>query len=277
MSIYERHYNIGLQISDVPTRLAQWAQWSARARENLDIRLDIPYGPGPREKLDVIVPDEPNGSVTVYWHGGFFRRVAKEDNYFVVPALLRRGSVVVMGEYGLAPTYRVSEIIEHVRSAHEWIFRHIAEFGGDPNQVFGVGHSVGGLLLAEMMATDWKQRARDLPPSLLIGGVAFSGVYNMGPVAKTTLNADLRMDKSEARAASPIFKRNRGPARFHYVYGAKESDGFKRQSQKMAGKHGWEGDCEELPGADHLSVLDPFLSPESALWQGGSIAGVRIG
>jgi arylformamidase len=265
----ERNYNIGLTIANVPGRLRQWSEWSQAAREGLNFETDIPYGTEPREKLDVFVPDNPNGSVIVYWHGGFFRRVAKEDNYFVLPALLRTGAIVVMGEYGLTPTYRVSAILEQVRRAHEWIYRHIGDYGGDPGHVFGIGHSVGGLLLAEMMATDWPARQADLPSSLLVGALSLSGVFNMRPIAQTTLNADLHLTDSEAQSVSPVSKRNRSGVRLGYVYGGRETPGFKRQSRHMARQEDWQGDCQELAGEDHLSVLNQLAASESLLWQGG--------
>jgi hypothetical protein len=37
----------------------------------------------------------------------------------------------------------------------------------------------------------------------------------------------------------------------------------------MARQEDWQGDCQELAGEDHLSVLNQLAASESLLWQGG--------
>lgn len=258
-------------------RLKEWSTRSAgvlqKMRETTGLRIheNIPYDVSghSRRVLDIFVPESPSGNVVVIWHGGFFCRVEKMQNAFLAPPFLARDAVVVLGEYGLAPEFRVPEIPEHARLAHEWIFRNIARFGGDSHAVFAIGHSVGGLLVAEMMATDWRARGADLPPRLLMGGLAVSIVGDMRPIVSTSINLALRMEVDDAAAVSPVLKLNLSGAPLLYAVGEAESDGFKEQTAGMAAVTGWEGEVVTVPDADHLSVLDALQAEtDSPLWTG---------
>ena len=50
------------------------------------------------------------------------------------------GLIVVGVEYRLSPQVATTEIIDDAAAAVAWTVRHIAQFGGDPTQVFYAGH-----------------------------------------------------------------------------------------------------------------------------------------
>ncbi len=58
--------------SDYPPR---WAEKAATFRASLGLRaeLDLPYGPAPRERLDLFLPEAPPRGVVVFIHGGYWR------------------------------------------------------------------------------------------------------------------------------------------------------------------------------------------------------------
>ncbi|MDZ4360665.1 MAG: alpha/beta hydrolase, partial [Variovorax sp.] len=58
----EGMYNNLARVKDHPAYFARWARDSAAARDSLPCRIDVPYGTGPNETLDVFpapVPDAP--------------------------------------------------------------------------------------------------------------------------------------------------------------------------------------------------------------------------
>ena len=58
-------YNNRARIPEHPQIFERWARASAHARENAACRIDLPYGEGPNETLDVFPaarPDAPVGS-----------------------------------------------------------------------------------------------------------------------------------------------------------------------------------------------------------------------
>jgi acetyl esterase/lipase len=99
--------------------------------------------------------------------------------------LASQGICTILPNYRLSPNVKHPEHIKDLAQAFSWTKKHIAEFGGNPDQIFLVGHSAGGHLVA-LLATDesWLGesgcRVNDIR-----GVVALSGVYHIPPTAET--------------------------------------------------------------------------------------------
>ena len=52
----EAQYNARASIPDHPLIFARWAARSAEVRKRAFARLDVPYGDGPMEKMDIFLP-----------------------------------------------------------------------------------------------------------------------------------------------------------------------------------------------------------------------------
>ena len=96
-----------------------------------------------RLKLDVYHPDGVTGCPVVIWfHGGGLEGGSKE-----IPAQLREKGIVVVGvNYRLLPRVTVREILDDAAEAVAWVFRHIADYGGDTRKIVVTGHSAGGYI-----------------------------------------------------------------------------------------------------------------------------------
>lgn len=80
--------------------------------------------------------------VVVWFHGGGLEAGQKE-----IPKWLKEQYMIVVGvNYRLLPKVHVSETIDDAAEAVAWVFRHIAEYGGDPKKIVVTGHSAGGYL-----------------------------------------------------------------------------------------------------------------------------------
>ena len=66
-------------------------------------------------------------------------------------------------------------------------------------------------------ATDW--RARGIDPSIVVGGSAISGVYDLEPLLMTSINNDLRLSDGSAKDASPVHLRPVIKAPLFLLYG----------------------------------------------------------
>jgi acetyl esterase/lipase len=74
---------------------------------------------------------------------------------------------------------RTTQHPDHVMDlarAIRWIFSHGHEYGGDPNQIFLLGHSSGAHLVS--LATLNRRFLRDMPKDVIKGVVAISGPYS---------------------------------------------------------------------------------------------------
>lgn len=158
----------GLRASDNP-----WApegvdaETAAICRKAADLAYDQPYAvtdiddalaPGSqaryrseRCKLDIYYPAKGKKPFkTLVWlHGGGLTGGQK----YLPQQLMEKGIAVVAVNYRLYPQAKCPAYLQDAAAAVAWTFRHIAEYGGDPSQIYVSGHSAGGYLTL-MLALD---------------------------------------------------------------------------------------------------------------------------
>ncbi|MBK5207787.1 MAG: alpha/beta hydrolase, partial [Polaromonas sp.] len=154
-------YNNRKLVPEHATYLTRWAQDSQSARERLPCRLDLPYDNNSGETLDVFPASGLSASgaarkqagapVLVFIHGGYWRALDKADHSFIAPALTQAGACVVVPNYTLCPAATIPQIALQMVEALAWTWRHIAEYGGDPQRITVAGHSAGGHLAALLL------------------------------------------------------------------------------------------------------------------------------
>ncbi|MEP7348130.1 MAG: alpha/beta hydrolase, partial [Gemmatimonadaceae bacterium] len=137
------------------------AACSRRAAEGIvtgnhfDVRRDVPYDSGPRQRLDVYRPKKagPDVPVIVFIHGGTWQRGSKEEYQLVGDAVTRRGLVAVVVSYRVYPSVIFPAWVDDAARAVRWVSDSIRAYGGDPRKIFVVGHSAGGHTAA-LLAVD---------------------------------------------------------------------------------------------------------------------------
>ncbi|HEX4149303.1 MAG TPA: alpha/beta hydrolase [Pirellulales bacterium] len=108
----------------------------------------------PRQRLDVYAPAEGQKHPIVVWiHGGGWRQGDKAGVQRKPHAFTERGFVIASINYRLAPDATLKEMTGDVAQAVRWIHDHAADFGGDPDAIFVMGHSAGAHLAA-LVCTD---------------------------------------------------------------------------------------------------------------------------
>ena len=113
-------------------------------------------GPLPAQKLDVFVPDATAADprpVLVFFYGGGWHSGLPGEYHFVGRTFARLGYVVVIPGYRLTPEGKFPRMLEDSAAGVKWVHDHIADYGGDPNRVFVMGHSAGAQLAA-LVCTD---------------------------------------------------------------------------------------------------------------------------
>ena len=149
----------------------------------------VAYGSDPRQMLDVYQPDAAtrNAPMVVFFYGGSWSSGERADYRFVGEALASKGIVVVVADYRLSPAFRYPAFVQDSASAVRWAFDHAAEFGGDAQRIFVMGHSAGAYNAA-MVALDSRWLAAvGLTPLRLAGWIGLAGPYDFLPIgdAKT--------------------------------------------------------------------------------------------
>ena len=270
-------YNNSRAVSEYPAHLERWQSRSQALRTLLSYRADIPYGPAPRNRIDLFSPEAPGASTTamsvknewpllIFLHGGYWQYLGKHDWSGVAAPFIARGMAVAIVGYTLCPEITVRGIVDEVETACAHLYLHASEYGLDRGQFHVAGHSAGGHLAAMLLTTRWPARNASLPEKLFQSAVAVSGIFDLEPLTLTPLNTALRLTSKDALAESPIFRRNLSNTPLLAVVGASETAEFLRQSQALCAA--WpHTDYLEAPGLNHFSVIDAFHDPASSLFK----------
>jgi len=266
----DRMYNNRALVPDYARYFQRWDEASARARAELPCELDLLYGRGPSETLDVFPAEGGKGAAPVVFfiHGGYWRSLDKADHSFIAPTFQEAGACVVMPNYDLCPAVTIPEITLQMVRAVAWTWKNAPTYGGDPRQITVIGHSAGGHLAAMLLACDWKLADPDLPADVVMKALSISGLYDLEPVGHTPFLRDsLRLTDADALRASPAFLPPPQAATLYAVAGADESPEFVRQNSliREAWGTGCVEVCEALPGLNHFSVLDALAQPGHVL------------
>jgi acetyl esterase/lipase len=107
-----------------------------RRANNIDLKLDV-ITAGPETEVRPTV---------IYFHGGGWVHLAKEDRIFYVLPYLARGMNAVNVEYRLANQSLAPAAVEDCRCSLRWVYRHANEFGLDTHKLVVIGESAGGHL-----------------------------------------------------------------------------------------------------------------------------------
>lgn len=250
-------YNNTAAVPERSAIVADWAARSARVRGERADHLDLVYGDGPRERLDLFLAADPRAPTVAFIHGGYWQMNDKENFAFLAEGLLPRGINLAVVEYTLAPAARVDRIVAEVRRAVQWLAEHLGDYGADPAWLYVSGHSAGGQLTAMTMT---------LPA--VRGGLAISGIYDLEPIRLNYLNEKLGLDAAEAERNSPLLHLPATAPELVVAYGTKELPELCRQSIDYG--HAWAG--RGLPGyllpvegANHFTILESLARPEEEL------------
>ncbi|HUG62018.1 MAG TPA: alpha/beta hydrolase [Methylomirabilota bacterium] len=259
---FEREYNPRVTVTDTSALVAAWSERSAATRAARPFLADIRTGENPREVVDVFRADGARGAV-VYIHGGYFRKFSKVETSFVADGFLDAGLTVVLMNYPLCPDVALEDLIESVRRSFGRIVAEILT-PEERAAVVVTGHSAGGYLTAALIATDWT--ARGLPARPFHGAAPISGVFDLAPLLRTTMNGEIRLSADRAPALDLIG----APQRVHVpvvaAVGGAETAEFHRQSDDFAAA--WTAprpSVLRVPGANHFTVLDSLATPGASL------------
>ncbi len=265
----DAQYNNRALVPNHAEVMASWARASAVARAGASgAVLDVCYGPGHGQTLDVFPAAAAKAPVLIFIHGGYWRSLDKADHSFVAPSFNADGAMVVVPNYGLCPAVNIEQIALQLADAVAWVHRHAAVHGGDPTRIALAGHSAGGHLATMLLSCRWKEVADDLPAQPLAGALSISGLYDLEPLRHTPfLQGDLRLTPAAVARLSPAFFPRPKAARLYACAGLDESSEFLRQNHLIRDVWGPTAVpvCETVVGVNHFTVLAGLADPAGRL------------
>ena len=197
---------------------------------------ELQYGDNPYQSIAIFPADTPNGNVLCFMHGGGWTNGYKEWMNFMAPSVNGCNATFVSIGYRLAPHYLYPTGFEDCCDALETVFGNIADFGGDPGQLFIGGHSAGGHYAALMgLRTDWISR-RNLPGDLVKGVLPVSGTFEFGEGSGLSMRPRFLgpPEMGHDKTASPINHLHSGAPPFLVAWGEKDFPHLARQGEDFA-------------------------------------------
>jgi acetyl esterase/lipase len=147
------------------------------------IERDVKYGPADRNLLDVFMPEATSSGrpVLMFVHGGAFVRGNKRipgtpfyDN--IMLWAVKNGFVGVNITYRLAPEFPWPAGVEDTAMAVQWVSDNIGARGGDPAQIYLMGHSAGAVHVASYVSHPEFYKVKG---GGLKGAIVTSGIYDL--------------------------------------------------------------------------------------------------
>ena len=265
----DRNYDQSSLVPNVGELMDQNAADSSKIRENLEVVIDISYGPTVMERLDFFPAAEKGGPVAIYHHGGAWTRSDKAQCSYVAPGLVEAGINVLVLDFALAPAVSLDEIVRQNRAAIAWAWRNADAYGWDRDQIHSIGHSSGGHICGMMQVTDW-QGVYGLPSNIIKSAAPCSGMFDLEPVRLSHRNTYLDLTERAAARNSSIHQLpNYGPP-LTIAWGTGELDEFQRQSREFAAAWqaaGHQVDIFILEGLNHFEVGREIFNPQQPVFQ----------
>jgi acetyl esterase/lipase len=245
------------------------------AKAPTTVTRDVDYLPGQhyandKDRLDVHMPagavDVP---VVVYFHGGALMYGEKELADPVAERLVALGIGVVSANYRLSPDHQHPAHVQDAASSVAWTVAHIAEYGGNPQQIYVGGHSAGAYLAA-LLALDASHLAtHSLDHGAISGSILISPFLYVEETAADRPKVVWGTDPDDWLAASvtPHIGPDKAPMLLIYADG---DDPWRRdQNERLAQALRTAGSpsttAVQMPDRDHRSLITRINEPSDQI------------
>jgi arylformamidase len=240
---------------DFGTTVAGWVRAGEAALARPGWHLDLAYGPGPKQTLDLLVPARKGATrapLFVFIHGGYWQSLDKSDVRGLAPAFAARGIAYATLNYSLCPDVSVEAIVRQIRAAYDFLWREAPRLGCDPGRIHVGGHSAGGHLATMLCTMD------DLPVRPA-GCYSVSGVYDLEPLKRSYQQPVLRLTAREVGHYSPLALLPQPGTRLWVTVGGDELGAFIGQQADLVSawrKAGATVTVVPAPHLNHFTIVD---------------------
>src|SRR5258708_4637379 len=244
--------NNGVAVAGSGDIVAGWERFSLEIRARYSSHLDLRYGPRERNRIDFLKAREKRPTL-LFIHGGYWQTRAKEIFTVFAGGPMAHGVNVALIGYTLAPDATLDEIVAEIHAGVDFLAERLPRLGGDASRIVVSGWSAGGHLTS--MALSHPQ---------VKAGMGISGIYDLEPIRHSYLNVKLGLDEAMSRRNSPVMQVGGAAKPLSLVAGSAELPLLRKQTADFAGhraRFGLPVTYEEIPGADHFTIMNELVSP----------------
>jgi arylformamidase len=245
--------NNGVAVAGSVDMVAGWEQRSGELRKRHSAHRELRYGPRERNRIDFLGVSG-KAPTLMFIHGGYWQNRAKEVFSIFAEGPMAHGINVALIGYTLAPDATLDEIVAEIHAGIDYLAGQLPGLGAASDGIVVSGWSAGGHLTS-MALSNPHVRA----------GMAISGIYDLEPIRHSYLNEKLKLDEAMSRRNSPM-SAAAGPLKpLSLVVGSAELPLLRKQTADFAGHRarcGLPVTYEEIPGADHFTIMHEMGSPK---------------
>lgn len=232
------------------------------------VARDLAYGEGPRQRLDLYMPDPadatgPEPPLVVFFYGGGWESGSKDDYPFVGEALASRGYAVAIPDYRLHPEVAYAGFLQDAATAVTWLRARDPE-GGTGRKVYLVGHSAGAYIAAMLTLDDrWLAASGDRACAAVAATVGLAGPYDFLPLRSATLKAIFGPEPSRPKT-QPVNHVDGDEPPMLLVTGSDDTTVLPRNSDRLAARIAAAGGRVERRAYDrvgHIALAASLARP----------------
>jgi arylformamidase len=252
----DRGLNNGAAVAGSGDMVGGWETLSAEMRTAHGAHLNLQYGPRERNRIDFLKA-APNAPTLLFIHGGYWQMRSKDAFTLFAAGPLTHGINVALIGYTLAPDATLEQIVAEIHTGIDFLAGRLPELGADAKRLVASGWSAGGHLTAMAM----------MNPRIK-GGVAISGIYDLEPIRHSYLNVKLGLDEAMSKRNSPMLLTTDATKPMALTVGGAELPLLRKQTADFAAyraRHGSPVSYEEIPNANHFTIMDEMAQPEGRI------------
>ena len=223
----------------------------------------VPYGPLPRQKLDIYVPKNGEVKATIlYLYGGGWVSGARWYYRLFGRTMAARGVAVVIPDYHLYPSAAFPAFVEDAALAFKWMHTHAAELGGNSSRLFVMGHSAGAHISALLALDPRYLQAHALSLSAIKGVIGLAGPYTLDPLKWSGVKDIFATSRDAPHAARPIKLARAGAPPMLLLHGASDRIVAPSASINLADAltaAGSNAEAKIYPGIGHFEIFAAYL------------------
>jgi len=221
--------------------------------EGFSLERDIPYGPLPRQKLDLYRPDRPraDGRSVIFFYGGAWDSGDKGDYLFVGQALAARGLTTIIPDYRLYPEVTFPAFLDDSARATAWAADRLGV-----ERLFVMGHSAGAYIAVMLAANTPWLAAAGVDRLKLPGAIGLSGPYDFLPLTSRRLQQIF--GGANRPGTQPITFATAPLPPLLLIHGTADLTVRPANSERLAAawrRAGGQADLKLYPEIDHVDVI----------------------
>ena len=236
------------------------------ARASFGAPKRLAYGPTPIEALDIYSAKTANAPINIFVHGGAWRAEVAAGSASQAEMLVNAGAHLVVLDFNnvIETGGDLMTMANQIRRGVVWVYKNAKSLDGDPERIYISGHSSGGHWVGVLVTTDW-QKDFGVPPTMIKGGVAGSGMFHLKPVRLSARSNYIKFTDEAGDTQRPAPSRQAGGAGHRRLRQRRDAE-FQRQSRDFAAAvqtAGKPASSSVMEGYNHFEVWEQLANPYS--------------